>query len=183
MTRLTLLLRGGGGGSVCAVLRCVCLCLCGAYMPVHSLRLCLGAVVSVVLGAAAVPWQQGCSSTRRPLELKRLFFLDLSMVDRRLHDDLRKIYLHLKAPRFDLHRQQRCSSTRRPLEMSPRERETGESRLRSRRRAVAAAGVLLHECSSASLRRKLARALRLDLRESSTVQGEFGQFSQWSNGQ
>ena len=26
------------------------------------------------------------------------------MVDRRLHDDLRKIYLHLKAPRFDLHR-------------------------------------------------------------------------------
>jgi hypothetical protein len=25
------------------------------------------------------------------------------MVDRRLHDDLRKIYLHLKAPRFDLH--------------------------------------------------------------------------------
>jgi hypothetical protein len=30
--------------------------------------------------------------------------LDLSMVDRRLHDDLRKIYLHLKAPRFDLHR-------------------------------------------------------------------------------
>jgi hypothetical protein len=37
-------------------------------------------------------------------ELKWLFFLDLSMVDRRLHDDLRKIYLHLKAPRFDLHR-------------------------------------------------------------------------------
>jgi hypothetical protein len=36
--------------------------------------------------------------------LKWLFFLDLSMVDRRLHDDLRKIYLHLKAPRFDLHR-------------------------------------------------------------------------------
>jgi hypothetical protein len=32
------------------------------------------------------------------------FFLDLSVVDRRLHDDLRKIYLHLKAPRFDLHR-------------------------------------------------------------------------------
>jgi hypothetical protein len=28
----------------------------------------------------------------------------LTMVDRRLHDDLRKIYLHLKAPRFDLHR-------------------------------------------------------------------------------
>jgi hypothetical protein len=26
------------------------------------------------------------------------------MVDRLLHDDLRKIYLHLKAPRFDLHR-------------------------------------------------------------------------------
>jgi hypothetical protein len=26
------------------------------------------------------------------------------MVDRRLHDDLLKIYLHLKAPRFDLHR-------------------------------------------------------------------------------
>jgi hypothetical protein len=58
--------------------------------------------------------------------LKWLFFLDLallllglgsssssscnrrstsmSMVDRRLHDDLRKIYLHLKAPRFDLRR-------------------------------------------------------------------------------
>jgi hypothetical protein len=26
------------------------------------------------------------------------------MVDRRLHDDPRKTYLHLKAPRFDLHR-------------------------------------------------------------------------------
>jgi hypothetical protein len=36
-------------------------------------------------------------------ELKWLFFLDLSMVDRRLHDDLRKIYLRLRAPRFDLH--------------------------------------------------------------------------------
>jgi hypothetical protein len=36
--------------------------------------------------------------------LKRPFFLDLSMVDRRLHDDLRRIYLHLKAPRFDLRR-------------------------------------------------------------------------------
>jgi hypothetical protein len=40
----------------------------------------------------------------RVFELKWLFFLDLSMVDRRSHDDLRKIYLHLKAPRFDLHR-------------------------------------------------------------------------------
>jgi hypothetical protein len=40
----------------------------------------------------------------RVFELKWLFFLDLSIVDRRLHDDLRKIYLHLKAPRFDLHR-------------------------------------------------------------------------------
>jgi hypothetical protein len=30
--------------------------------------------------------------------------LDLSMVDRRLHDDLRKVFLDLKAPRFDLHR-------------------------------------------------------------------------------
>jgi hypothetical protein len=39
-------------------------------------------------------------------QLKWLFFLDLSMVDRRSHDDLRKVYLHLKAPRFDLHRQQ-----------------------------------------------------------------------------
>ena len=39
------------------------------------------------------------------LALKWLFFLlDLSMVDRQLHDDLQKIYLHLKAPRFDLHR-------------------------------------------------------------------------------
>jgi hypothetical protein len=26
------------------------------------------------------------------------------MVDRQLYDDLRKLYLHLKAPRFDLHR-------------------------------------------------------------------------------
>jgi hypothetical protein len=41
----------------------------------------------------------------RIFELKWLFLLDLSMVDRRLHDDLRKIYLLLKAPRFDLHRQ------------------------------------------------------------------------------
>ena len=40
----------------------------------------------------------------RIFELKRLFFLDLSMADRRLHDDLRKIYSHLKAQRFDLHR-------------------------------------------------------------------------------
>jgi hypothetical protein len=32
------------------------------------------------------------------------FFLDLSMVNRRLHDDLRKIYLHMTAPRFDLRR-------------------------------------------------------------------------------
>jgi hypothetical protein len=40
----------------------------------------------------------------RVFELKWLSFLDLSMVDRRLHDDLRKIYLRLKAPRFDLHR-------------------------------------------------------------------------------
>ncbi len=32
------------------------------------------------------------------------FFLDLSTVDRRLHDDLRKIFLHLEAPRFDLYR-------------------------------------------------------------------------------
>jgi hypothetical protein len=38
------------------------------------------------------------------LELKRLFFLELSMVDRLLNDHLRRIYLHLKAPRFDLHR-------------------------------------------------------------------------------
>jgi hypothetical protein len=36
------------------------------------------------------------------------FFLDLSMVDRRLHNDLRKLYLYLKAPRFDLHRPVRC---------------------------------------------------------------------------
>jgi hypothetical protein len=34
----------------------------------------------------------------------------LPMVDRRLHDDLRKIYLHLKAPRFDLHRRVRVRS-------------------------------------------------------------------------
>ena len=26
------------------------------------------------------------------------------MVDRRLHDDLRTVYLHVDAPRFDLHR-------------------------------------------------------------------------------
>jgi hypothetical protein len=39
------------------------------------------------------------------LELKWLFFLDLSMVDRLLHDDLRTICLHWKAPRFNLHRQ------------------------------------------------------------------------------
>jgi hypothetical protein len=26
------------------------------------------------------------------------------VVDRRLHDDLRKTYLHVRAPRFDLHR-------------------------------------------------------------------------------
>jgi hypothetical protein len=46
--------------------------------------------------------------------LKWLFFLDLSMVDRRLHDDLRKIYLHLKAPRFDLHRPPRPSESTPP---------------------------------------------------------------------
>jgi hypothetical protein len=28
------------------------------------------------------------------------------VVDRRLHDDLRKTYLHVRAPRFDLHRLQ-----------------------------------------------------------------------------
>jgi hypothetical protein len=39
----------------------------------------------------------------RVVDLKWLFFLDLSMVDRRLRDDLRKICLLLKAPRFDLH--------------------------------------------------------------------------------
>ncbi len=37
-------------------------------------------------------------------ESKRLFSLDLSLVDRRLRDDLRAIYLRLKAPRFDPHR-------------------------------------------------------------------------------
>jgi hypothetical protein len=31
------------------------------------------------------------------------------MADRRLHHDLRKIYLHLKAPRFDLHRPARAA--------------------------------------------------------------------------
>jgi hypothetical protein len=39
----------------------------------------------------------------RVFELKWLFFLDLSMVDRLLHEDLRKIYFNLKAPRFKLH--------------------------------------------------------------------------------
>jgi hypothetical protein len=38
----------------------------------------------------------------RVFELKWLFFW--SMVDRRLRDDLREIYLHLRVPRFDLHR-------------------------------------------------------------------------------
>jgi hypothetical protein len=45
----------------------------------------------------------------RVFESKRLFFLDLSMVDRLLHDDPRKIYSHLKAPRFDLHRACVCA--------------------------------------------------------------------------
>jgi hypothetical protein len=36
----------------------------------------------------------------------------MSMVDRRLHDDLRKIYLRLKAPRFDLQRRDRASRAR-----------------------------------------------------------------------
>ena len=40
----------------------------------------------------------------RVFELKRPFFLDLSVVDRRSHDDLRKIYSHSKAPRFHLRR-------------------------------------------------------------------------------
>jgi hypothetical protein len=40
----------------------------------------------------------------RVFELKWLSFLVLSRVDRRLHDDLRKIHSHLTAPRFDLHR-------------------------------------------------------------------------------
>jgi hypothetical protein len=48
----------------------------------------------------------------RVFELKWLFFLDLGMVDRRLHDDLRKIYLRLKAPRFDLHRPDGASLSR-----------------------------------------------------------------------
>jgi hypothetical protein len=38
-----------------------------------------------------------------------LKLLDLSMAYRLLHDDLRKIYLHLKAPSFDLHRPTRSS--------------------------------------------------------------------------
>jgi hypothetical protein len=42
--------------------------------------------------------------SRSVFELNWLFFLDLGMVDRRLHDDLREICEHLKAPRFDLHR-------------------------------------------------------------------------------
>jgi hypothetical protein len=50
------------------------------------------------------------------------------MVDRRLHDDLRKIYLHLKAPRFDLHRTQSDGLTRamdRAARLLPRiQRET-----------------------------------------------------------
>jgi hypothetical protein len=33
-------------------------------------------------------------------ELKRLLFLDLSMVDRRLHDDLRKIFLRFESSAF-----------------------------------------------------------------------------------
>jgi hypothetical protein len=48
----------------------------------------------------------------RVFELKWLFLLDVSMVYRRLHDGLRKIYLHLKAPRFDLRRPHRKLPTR-----------------------------------------------------------------------
>jgi hypothetical protein len=47
------------------------------------------------------------------------------MVDRRLHDDLRKIYLDLKAPRFDLHRQPEpphCSRLGRGLRQQPNRR-------------------------------------------------------------
>jgi hypothetical protein len=36
----------------------------------------------------------------RVFELERLLFLDLSMVDRRLHDDLRKIYLRFESSAF-----------------------------------------------------------------------------------
>jgi hypothetical protein len=41
-----------------------------------------------------------CHALNRSSRDAGLFFLDLSMVDRRLHDDLRlrKIYSHLKAP-------------------------------------------------------------------------------------
>ncbi len=46
--------------------------------------------------------------------MKRRFFLDLSMVDRRLHDDLREIYSHLKAPRFDLRIRLGCHESDRP---------------------------------------------------------------------
>jgi hypothetical protein len=61
-------------------------CQCG-------LKLGLGQMLHLVF---RLPWTQSEDPSH--------FFLDLSMVDRRLHDDLRKIYLHLKAPRFDLHR-------------------------------------------------------------------------------
>jgi hypothetical protein len=47
----------------------------------------------------------------RVSESKRLLISGLSMVDRRWHDDLRRIHQRLKAPRFepfDLHRPTKC---------------------------------------------------------------------------
>ena len=60
---------------------------------VHSLRIC----TAHLFWPARLPFV-ACGSKPRPkgrvFELKWLFFLDLSVVDRRLHDDLRKICLH-----------------------------------------------------------------------------------------
>jgi hypothetical protein len=80
----------------------------------------------------------------RVFELKWPFFLDLSMVDRRLHDDLRKIHLHLKAPRFDLHRTPRTQhgdsdALPRPAAGAPLRRSA-----RARRPLLPCAGTRIH---------------------------------------
>ena len=63
----------------------------------------------------------------RVFELKWLFFLDLSMVDRRLHDDLRDFYMHLKAPCLDRRRQPRHAQLK---------RDTTRNRVRNLLRAL-----------------------------------------------